>query len=777
MVNNQLTKAKEGSLEDTFNIVEYATKYKAKDGVDKWNRHYFSIKGDSFPINVKTNHYRSHFLHSVEIEEYYKSHKTDNGKNTLAGYDGAVWIDDVVFDIDNSDDLNESLSTLRNFLKSLESTYEVNLSHLKVNYSGSKGFHVRIPATLFGGFEPSQNLPNLIHEIMSKLTDGFKYFDSSIYDRLRPIRIVNSIHGSTNRYAIALTIQEVFTLSTDQIIELSGKPKVVQYIEIDELEPFPKLAELKGATQKNLPEKKSKELKPVIPVNVGERHMTLLSLVVKLCSINEKLVDITRFALEWNKYNSPQMDEDELKLKVEEMYDSHWNRASFFKIDDKDDLKINIFDYIKTLEHFGFAKYYIEKNFILIHNNNNCLDEVKTSHIKDFVRNNLEKVKNGNRAYSKMLDSGSKYFGEELLEHLKAKNENMIRDTKDTCHFFFKNHIVQVGGEGQIKYIPYSESNGLIWKNQLINRDFKVTKEKGDFEKFTFNVVGLDEHRFNSLKSVIGYLLHTYKNPSFAKAVILCDGKISEDPVGRTGKSRIGEAIGKLRKRIYVNGKSFNADDKFSFQQVELGSQLLDYNDVRKNFPFERLFSIITEDMTTERKRKDAITIPFADSPKILISTNFTIKGVGDSYRDRMIEVEFTDHYNADHKPVDDFGKLFFDEWDGEEWSRFDNFMVECAVCYLKNGIIKSTPINTIKKKIMEITGEDFYDFASNTIETGTEYIKSKVHGEFILKYPSSKNVSIRSFGSYLKTYSNYMNLVYIERPSNGNQIIKLEKK
>ncbi len=773
MVDNQLTKAKEGSLEDTlnkFNIVEYSSKISAKPN-DKWDRHNFYLFGEKPSFKHNTNHYRSHFIHSIEVEDYFKQNNY-----SLSKYDGAVWIDEFVLDIDNGDDLNESLSTLRNFLKSLESNYEVNLSHLRVNYSGSKGFHIRIPAILFGGFEPSKNLPALTHEIMLKLTEGFMYFDTSIYDRLRPIRIVNSVHGSTNRFAIPLTIQEVFTLSTEQIIELAARPRTVEYIEVDELESYPKLAELKGSIAKTFPEKKNKELKPVIPVSEGERHLTLLSLVVKLCSINEKFEDIVRFALVWNKYNSPQMDEKELISKVKEMYDSHWNRAKFFKIDDNDDLKINIFDYIKTLEHFGFSKYYIEKNFILVHNNNNCLDEVKTSHIKDFVRRHLEKTKYGDRAYSKMLESGSKYFGGELLEHLKAKNENMIRDTKDTCHFFFKNHIVQVGGEGQIKYIPYPESNGLIWKNQLINRNFKKNDSKGDFEKFLFNVVGQSDERFNSLRSVIGYLLHTYKNPSLAKAVVLCDEKISESPVGRTGKSLIGKAIGKLRKRLAVDGKNFDANDKFSFQQVELGTQLIDYNDVKRGFPFERFFSIITDDMTTEKKRMDAINISFADSPKILVSTNYTVKGVGDSYRDRMIEVEFSDFYNSSHKPKDDFGKLFFEDWDEEEWSRFDNFMVRCAAYYLKNGIIESTPINTIKRKIIEVTNEYFYEFVSSHVVVGKEYIKSILLNEFKINYPEYNNMISNTFTIYLKKYCDYMNLVYNERSSNGNQIIKLEK-
>ncbi len=172
-----------------------------------------------------------------------------------------------------------------------------------------------------------------------------------------------------------------------------------------------------------------------------------------------------------------------------------------------------------------------------------------------------------------------------------------------------------------------------------------------------------------------------------------------------------------------------------------------------------------------------SINIPFADSPKILISTNYTVKGVGDSYRDRMIEVEFSDYYNASHKPKDDFGKLFFDEWDEEEWSKFDNFMVGCASYYLQNGIIEYTPINTIKKKIIEITGEDFYEFASANIMTGSEYIKSDLFNEFKLKCPENKNITSKAFSSFLKKYCEYLDYSFEERKSDGKQYFAFIKK
>jgi hypothetical protein len=60
------------------------------------------------------------------------------------------------------------------------------------------------------------------------------------------------------------------------------------------------------------------------------------------------------------------------------------------------------------------------------------------------------------------------------------------------------------------------------------------------------------------------------------------------------------------------------------------------------------LFSAITEGITIEKKNKDAIRIPFSFSPKIVITTNYAIKGRGNSFLRRKVELELTSFYNKD---------------------------------------------------------------------------------------------------------------------------------
>jgi hypothetical protein len=80
--------------------------------------------------------------------------------------------------------------------------------------------------------------------------------------------------------------------------------------------------------------------------------------------------------------------------------------------------------------------------------------------------------------------------------------------------------------------------------------------------------------------------------------------------------------------------------------------QVLAFDDVRKNFNFESLFSIITEGLTIEYKGRDAIKLPVKDSPKVLISTNYTIKADGGSFKRRMFEVELSSYFGTHHTPL-----------------------------------------------------------------------------------------------------------------------------
>jgi hypothetical protein len=126
-----------------------------------------------------------------------------------------------------------------------------------------------------------------------------------------------------------------------------------------------------------------------------------------------------------------------------------------------------------------------------------------------------------------------------------------------------------------------------------------------DFEKFMFNICAKDDDRFKSLKSTTGYLLHQYKDLSKSMAVILNDELISDNPEGGTGKGLFVKAISKMKKVVTINGKQFSFTQSFPYQLVSADTQILCFDDVKKGFDFESLFSDITEGITLEKKNKE----------------------------------------------------------------------------------------------------------------------------------------------------------------------------
>ena len=87
-----------------------------------------------------------------------------------------------------------------------------------------------------------------------------------------------------------------------------------------------------------------------------------------------------------------------------------------------------------------------------------------------------------------------------------------------------------------------------------------------------------------------------------------------------------------MKKVDSIDGKDFSFEKNFKFQTVSTDCQVLVFDDVKKNFEFERLFSIITEGIEIEYKNQGTIKIPVEKSPKIVITTNYTIKGEGGSF-------------------------------------------------------------------------------------------------------------------------------------------------
>ena len=445
-----------------------------------------------------------------------------------------------------------------------------------------------------------------------------------------------------------------------------------------------------------------------------------------------------------------------------------------FWYEEGESIKLNRQQFLKFLEIKGFRKLFIGKDYIFVQIENNIVKEIGTVNIKDFVADyikNLGIEREDTFEYdlilSKVINQSSTLFSRNFLEFLPNLDWKFKRDTEVESYIYFQNCFVKVT-KGGYEVHNYEELDGYIWESQKLKREFYKSDIKSVFVQFMFRICKEDPERFNSLRSAVGYLLHSYKNPASAKAIVFIDERPGEGANGRCGKGLVGKAIGKIRNSVQSNGKNFKFD-RFMFQSVKPDTAIIEFSDIEKNFHFENLFSIITDDMPTEKKNKDEIIIPFESSPKILITTNYAIKGVDASTLDREFVLEFSDHYNENHKPIEEFGKKFFESWNKEEWNSFYNFMIGCLLFYLKNGLVEYERINLNRKMLIESTAEEFIEFMED-IEFGKRYDKKELYQKFIDNYTDFNKLHQKTFTGWIKIYAKLCDLKYEDKNSGNSK-------
>jgi hypothetical protein len=179
------------------------------------------------------------------------------------------------------------------------------------------------------------------------------------------------------------------------------------------------------------------------------------------------------------------------------------------------------------------------------------------------------------------------------------------------------------------------------------------------------------------------------------------------------------------------------------------------------------LFSVVTEGLTLEKKNKDAIKIPFSKSPKIAITTNYAIRGSGNSFARRKWELELHQYYSKTFTPLDEFGKLLFSDWNDDDWCEFDNYMIGCLQGYLNTGLVKSRFVNLNVRQLSAETCHEFIEWCGlvegmeKNRELAMEGIiyKMDLYNSFIEEYPdygpkARMTISRTKFYKWLQSYA-----------------------
>jgi hypothetical protein len=400
--------------------------------------------------------------------------------------------------------------------------------------------------------------------------------------------------------------------------------------------------------------------------------------------------------------------------------------STFWKVDinQKGEPKITIsyYDFCRfvndSLNIFRFKLKDDDVGFRYVKLKDGKIFNVTMAEIKDSTKDYLESLEpyfDGiykDQLMEVLYRSANSIFSDNMLEFLEYTDIEILRATENDAFFPFLNCIVRVSKYNKIEVLNYDEINGkYVWDSSVIKHNFDLDFNYKDFSFYRFleKINNDDFNRLEFSRQIIGYLLHEYRDPLNPITVIFGEETSDTNLGGGAGKGILTTALSKLTTSVTIDGKSFNPDREFAFQRVGVDTRLILLQDTTDKFDFESFFSKTTDGFTVRKMFTPEFFIPYELSPKIVITTNYTIdneKGASDR---RLRLLEFSSFFNSKNKPIDFLGEVLFNSWDNEKWNKFYTMMFDSLLFFLENGIqeVKETQTSKIKR-ISTKYGDDF---------------------------------------------------------------------
>lgn len=414
---------------------------------------------------------------------------------------------------------------------------------------------------------------------------------------------------------------------------------------------------------------------------------------------------------------------------------------------------------------FGILKSDFVSGDIIIRIDGRIIREVNTLDIRKYCLDYIE-------CQSDFLDPMEKKQVKNLLilDKLVIRIDNMqllprietneLEDEEDISYIFFNDCLLIINEDG-IQKVLNDDVSGHFFETDIIRFNLETDNmelEEGIFYRFVKDICShwdpqISEHNFLSMRTLIGYILHRYKDPSNPKALIFYDPYRGEGANGGTGKSLLTQAFQKIRSAIIEDGKRFHLNDRFALSNISYATRILVIDDVPSKFDFSKLYPLISERAVTEKKYQDKAVIEYEKSPKIVITSNYTIENDDESSKRRKVDFVLADMFNSTYNPVQRYGQRLFDGWSSEEWEKFYVFMARCISLFLKNGIILPQ-VNIAERALRMLAPLKFIHYADANFHLGLKYNKRDIHKHFYAQNPNLFKTSMKSFRTWLSLYA-----------------------
>ena len=383
---------------------------------------------------------------------------------------------------------------------------------------------------------------------------------------------------------------------------------------------------------------------------------------------------------------------------------------------------------------------------------------------------------------------------------------------------YFRNAAVRVTAEEVEAHAYDDEAVPDVWRDDIVQHDYRPLPPEfeavhGDDGRWHLTALGRDggsevlrflvgashyhwqqEERGEALTDeqlleeqqgllnklfAIGYLMHQYRAASRGWGVLLMDATMGdgEQCNGRSGKSLLGKVLAQMLPTATIEAKSRDVTSRpFLFAGVRSDTRLVFVDECHRNLDLNFFFGKLTDGLTVERKGIDAYVIPYGQSPKFVIATNYVPKEMDASTQARLLPVVFSDYfheatadngYTSSRSVRDLLGHDLMDEhytgWDADV-----ALLVSCLQFYLgvpaADGKLLPPLTRIAQRQALARMGRSFSEWAADYFQPGGGHLDAALRldtvvGDYV-RETGDHTMSARRMGRLLRDYCKAHTLV-----------------
>lgn len=259
----------------------------------------------------------------------YRYNNTEVSKSDLYG--------DLYLDFDDVNDFEKVRKDALTALSYLKVCYHIAEEYVAIYFSGNKGVHLIVPATILG-IEPMPLLNGVFKSIATSIRafTPNKTIDLKIYDNKRLFRIPNTIHEKSHLYKIPITANELRSMSHEQIKQMATQRRAMRLAVFNGVNAYAQQQFQQAVKEYYLYDKETKKDRrytrkwdftpPCVQfilengAEEGQRNITIACLAGFCKNVGKSLNETTEFISEWNSRNIKPTGEQELKRTVRSIF-------------------------------------------------------------------------------------------------------------------------------------------------------------------------------------------------------------------------------------------------------------------------------------------------------------------------------------------------------------------------------------------------------------------------------------------------------------------------